>query len=168
MRKTVYSYLFFYLTAHLAVSAFLPARLTVHVFLNTECPISQQYTRRLNELYRQFTPQGVKFIAYYPLKTDNRQAIKKFQQEYAFEIPGLPDTQQKLAHQLRAQITPEVVLQTSSGIILYQGAIDNWYVDLGRHRPEATEHYLHDALEKALANKPISITKTQAVGCLID
>jgi hypothetical protein len=64
-------------------------------------------------------------------------------------------------------ITPEVVVADASGQVLYQGAIDNWFYELGRYRQFITEHYLTDALDAIAAGKPVPVTRTEAVGCLI-
>gem|GEM_PF-7028454 len=42
---------------------------SVYVFLNTECPISQQYARRLSVLSHQYA-SSVRFVALFPSKTD--------------------------------------------------------------------------------------------------
>lgn len=69
---------------------------------------------------------------------------------------------------MRVLVTPEVVVMQSDGTIRYQGAIDNWYVALGKHRPEATHHYLQDALDTLLAGRDVAQPRTNAVGCLVE
>lgn len=166
MRATLLSVLL--LTGLWSVLSFSPPNITVYVFLNTECPISQQYTRRLAELERSYTPRGITFRAVYPLPTDTPAVIAAFRQTYKFPMLSQPDPEKKTAHRLNAQITPEVVVVNEKGQVYYQGAIDNWYYSLGRHRPQPTQHYLRDALEAILANQPIVTSKTEAIGCLID
>jgi len=56
----------------------------------------------------------------------------------------------------------------ADGQTAYQGAIDDWYVALGKHRPEARLHYLRDALDAVLAGNAVAIVKTEAVGCLVE
>lgn len=144
------------------------ARVQVNVFLSTECPISQQYIPRLRELYQEFSGQNISFTAYFPLKTDDTKAIGQFRRDYSLPFPTKPDLNQRMARQFRASITPEVVVQDLSGTVVYQGAIDNWFVSLGRHRPEPTEHYLRNALLALLNNQPILPAHTEAVGCYIE
>ena len=142
--------------------------LTVHVFLSTECPISQQYVRQLTDLHRRYKPLGIRFVAWFPLHTDSPRAIRQFQKEYSLSFTGKPDPDARLARQLRVRVTPEVVLMQADGQTAYQGAIDDWYVALGKHRPEARLHYLRDALDAVLAGNAVAIVKTEAVGCLVE
>ena len=143
-------------------------RATVFVFLSTECPISQQYIRRLTELHHDFSGQGIGFVAVFPLRTDDYKTIGRFKTDYALPFRTQADPQQQLARQFRARITPEAVVQTKTGQIMYRGAIDDWFFALGKHRPEPTQHYLRDALRAFLANEPVLIQKTEPVGCLIE
>jgi hypothetical protein len=52
--------------------------------------------------------------------------------------------------------------------VIYQGRIDNWAYELGKKRKVITEYNLKDALTSVLLNKPISVSKTKAVGCYIE
>ncbi|WP_162387941.1 redoxin domain-containing protein [Spirosoma endbachense] len=142
--------------------------ITVYAFLNTECPISQQYVRRLADLHQEFGKSGVRFIALFPLRTDSPVVIERFRTEYKLPFAGLPDKKARLARQFRARVTPEVVVMQSDGRVVYQGAIDDWYVDLGKHRPQAAHAYLHNALDALLNGRPVTEAHTEAVGCLIE
>lgn len=145
-----------------------PPGLTVHIFLSTECPISQQYIRELTSLQRQYSPLGIRFMTWFPLRTDSPRTIRRFQAEYTLSIVGKPDLGARLARQLRVRVTPEVVVMQSNGQVRYQGAIDDWYVTLGKHRPEATQHYLRDALDALLIGRDVPMPRTDAVGCLVE
>lgn len=138
------------------------------VFLSTECPISQQYTRRLSALQKEFSVQHIDFVAYFPLSTDDSRTLARFRRDYPLPFPTKPDPNQRMARHFRAAITPEVVVQDVTGTVVYQGAIDDWFYALGKHRPEPTRHYLRDALVALLNNQPIIPPKTEAVGCFIE
>jgi len=168
LRQTVFLFTILALTSG-AIPRLAPSPgLTVHVFLSTECPISQQYVRKLTDLYRRYEPLGIRFVAWFPLRTDSRRTIRQFQKEYMLSFTGKPDPDARLAHQLRVRVTPEVVVMQANGQIGYQGAIDDWYVALGKHQPEAKQHYLRAALDAVLAGQPVAIAKTNAVGCLVE
>ncbi len=51
--------------------------------------------------------------------------------------------------------------------LVYDGRIDDWYVDLSRARPAATTHELDDAIRAALAGKPVARSEVRGVGCYI-
>jgi thiol-disulfide isomerase/thioredoxin len=144
----------------------IKARVTV--FLSTECPISQRYAPRLAELHREFSRKGVAFAAYFPLRTDDSRTLARFRREYPLPFPIKPDSRQVAARRFQAKITPEVVVQDAQGTVVYQGAIDDWFVSLGKHRPEVTQHYLRDALRLVLAGRVVVPPKTEAIGCFIE
>lgn len=146
---------------------YAPRPLTVYVFLNTECPISQQYARTLSVLSRQYA-SSVQFVALFPSKTDIPRLIRAFSADYNLTFSGKPDRGAKLARKLSARVTPEAVVLDAMGQIRYRGAIDNWYVTLGKHRSDATELYLQRALDALIAGKVVDVEKTDAVGCLIE
>ena len=145
-----------------------PSSVTVHVFLSTECPISQQYVRQLTNFQSHYETSRIRFVAWFPLRTDSPRVIRQFQSEYKLSFAGKPDSGARLARQLRVRVTPEVVVMQSDGRVRYQGAIDDWYVSLGKHRSGATQHYLRDALDAVLAGKEVLVQKTYAVGCLVE
>lgn len=144
-----------------------PTPATVLIFLDTECPVCQQYTRPLALLYKQYAGRRVQFRAIFPSITDNQIAIDAFRQTYALPFPGQPDPTRLQVRQYRATVTPEAVVLDANGRIVYRGAIDDWFVALGRHRREPTRQYLHDALDAVLENRTPAITHTEAIGCRI-
>ena len=74
----------------------------------------------------------------------------------------------KLTKRLDAKTTPEVFILNDKNKILYQGAIDNLYYDIGKKRPEASIFYLKDALNSIINKQKITIQKTEAIGCDIE
>lgn len=98
-----------------------------------------------------------------------RQSEKQFRKEY--KIPDIiklvDDKSHQMTVKLNASITPEVFLLSVTGEVLYSGAIDNWFFELGRYRPEITENYLIDAITATLNQKAPTVTKTTAIGCFI-
>lgn len=154
--------------SHSVVLPASPPKLTVLAFLNTECPISQQYTRSLTMLYQHFKPLGVRFVAVFPLRTDSLAVIQRFRNEFNLPFSGQPDTGAQLTRRYSVRVTPEVVITQANGQVRYQGAIDDWYVDLGKHRSKPTHNYLLEALNALLLNQLVMQPRTEAVGCLIE
>lgn len=140
----------------------------VTLFLSTECPISQQYAPRLRELHKEFSGKGVEFTAYFPLRTDNKRMLTRFQRDYPLPFVRQSDVEHQQVRRFRATTIPEVVVQDATGTVVYQGAIDDWFYSLGKHRPEPTQHYLHDALASVLAGQFVTPPRTEAVGCFIE
>jgi hypothetical protein len=151
----------------------------VFIFFNTDCPICQKYAFILRGIADTFL--DVKFMLVFS-KWDSLQAIKSFETDFITtidrvissrsisnaQITLLWDKKNKLIKKLKATTTPEVFFFNKNGQLQYQGAIDNWFYALGKYRPEATEHYLKNALTQYLKNEQISIPKTNPIGCLIE
>ena len=151
----------------LAIGA-TPPRLTVYTFLNTECPISQRYVRTLTDLQQRFAPSNIQFVAMFPLRSDSPKVIKRFQTDYKLSFSGHPDADAQLARHFKVRVTPEVVVMQADGHVVYQGAIDDWYVGLGKNRPEPSQRYLRDALDALAVGQSVTRTRTDAVGCLVE
>lgn len=138
-------------------------KLRAIIFLGTDCPISQDYVGVINKLKKQF-PE-VDFVGVLPA-SDNRKK-EKFRDEYQVEFELVTDKKKKLVEKYLVSITPEVVLLDADQMVRYQGAIDNWYFELGRHRPQATEFYLIDAIGDLTAPRDVRVPRTKAIGCIL-
>ena len=96
-----------------------------------------------------------------------RRTIRKYLTEYGYHLPALRDPEHVLVKLGQVQITPEVAVFDRSHQLVYDGRIDDWYVDLGRARPAPTTHELEDAIHAALAGKPCAKSEVRGVGCYI-
>lgn len=140
---------------------------TLFIFYDTECPICQKSSKRLQEMYVRFG-QNVAFKAVFPTKSIKKYTIRQFSKEYNFTLPYVIDKTHSLVEQYDAKTTPEVVLLDATGAEIYRGAIDNQFFGLGKYRPKTTEFYLQNALEAFISNRPVIPSHTEAVGCLIN
>ena len=143
-----------------------PDSLTVWVFLAVDCPISQKYISELRRMDSVYASQKLRVRGIVPGKV-NPTEVKTFVEEYAIKFPVSIDGDFTRVRQFHATITPESILVDHQGQVLYQGAIDNWFFDLGKYRQRVTEHYLQDAIDAALQGKIPAVRKTEAVGCII-
>jgi hypothetical protein len=141
--------------------------LRVLIFLETECPISQKTTARVQKMADDYRGR-VAFEAVYPTETVTRREVETFEREYTFNLPRRLDPKHKLVMRYKATTTPEVILLSEAGQILYRGSVDNQFYKLGKYRPAPTEFYLKDAIEAALQGRPIPVSQVQPVGCLIN
>ncbi len=144
-----------------------PGKLTVLIFLSIECPIANRYAPAIQRLAEQFVPSGVRFWLIYPDADNSPEAIEKHTKEYRYTLRTLRDPQHVLVRRARVSVTPEAAVFSAKGRLLYHGRIDDRFVDFGKQRVAPTQHDLREALEAALANKPIANEATRAVGCYI-
>lgn len=141
--------------------------LRVLIFLETECPICQKTTGRVQALATDYA-EKVTFEAVYPTETVTHQEVRVFKQEYNFRLPYRLDPSHRLVKRYKVTTTPEVVLLSPTDQVLYQGSVDNQFYKLGKYRPSPTEFYLRDAIEATLNNRPILIPRVTPVGCLMN
>jgi thiol-disulfide isomerase/thioredoxin len=140
----------------------------VIIFMAVDCPITQKYMATIKELALKYQSQQISVVGYFPAGLSKKQE-KEFRQEYQVPemIKFVDDKKHEITNQYSATITPEVVLIDKNQQVIYQGAIDNWFFELGRYRLEITEHYLTDAIEASVHGLPPSVKKTEAIGCFI-
>ncbi|PRY37604.1 AhpC/TSA family protein [Spirosoma oryzae] len=143
------------------------APLRVLIFLETECPICQKTTGRTQQLADTYAGQ-VRFEAVFPAETVTQAEAQAFATAYSLRLPYQLDPRHKLVKRYRVTTTPEVVLLSADGKVLYQGSVDDQFYRLGRARPAPTAFYLRDAIDATLTNQPVAIPRTTPVGCLIN
>jgi hypothetical protein len=142
-----------------------PCNRSVIVFLGIDCPISQKYVSRLNQMFLHYG-DTIRWYGYVPQKISDTE-LATFIREYDVKFPLAIDRNLQSAKQFKASVTPEAFLFGDDGKIVYAGAIDNWFYELGKYRPAATEFYLEAALKAVLAHKNPTVSSTKAVGCFI-
>lgn len=140
----------------------------VITFLSPECPLSESYTKTLNEIQLEFEEKGVEFINIFPGTFYSTAKISSFISSYQLQQKNLLDQKLLMVKYLHASTTPETFVLNNKGEVEYSGAIDNWAIALGEKRQIITEFYLKDALNALLQEKEVVTKKTAAVGCFIE
>ena len=141
--------------------------ITVLIFVSTDCPVSNRYAPEIKRLYDEFTPRGVRFRLVYPNPLDDESTISKHRLAFGYPPIAERDSGHSLVKAAGATITPEAVIVDTRERVVYRGRIDDWFVELARERPAPTQRDLRNALTAVLAGKPVSPSRTQAVGCFI-
>lgn len=149
----------------LNITTFNKAR--VYLFLSPECPLCQNYTLVLNNLYTKYKVLGVEMIGIVSSKSFNNIDVKEFTNKYNIHFPLLLNNN-LLAKYFDASITPETIVTDSLGNKIYQGRIDNWAYDIGKKRKQATVFDLNDALDFFIKNQKRPFYRTKAIGCFIE
>lgn len=140
-------------------------RPTALIFIGTECPISQKYISKINQLAVDYP--GIRFLGVFSPK-ETGDDIRNYRQEHNVRFPTVTDNDNVLLRQLGATHTPEVFLVSVDKKIVYYGAIDNWYYDLEQLHREPTDLFLKNAIESLLQHKPVFLKDTRPVGCRIE
>jgi len=139
---------------------------SVLVFYWQDCPICNHYAPELNRIAASHTN-----FAFYIVQVDTEltpAAAREHARKFDLREPVLLDPQHRLAKFTKATVTPEAVVIGRNGRVLYHGRIDDNYAALETKRAEATSHDLTEVLDALAAGKSPKITKTKAIGCLIE
>jgi len=140
------------------------ARITVTLFVDSDCPVSNRYAPEVKRLYRQYASRGVNFWLVYPDPDISVATIREHMQSFDYHMPAARDPEHALVRRAHALVTPEAGIFLSDGTLVYHGRIDNRYVDLTRRRPQPTEHDVAKVLDTLLAGKTVDSTWTPAPG----
>jgi thiol-disulfide isomerase/thioredoxin len=136
----------------------------VLVFVRKDCPISGRYAPTIQRVSREHQ-NDVRFYLVFPDKSELPKGIRKYLHDYGYSIAALRDPEHVLVRQAYARITPEAAVFDARGSLVYHGRIDNLYASIGRARAAPTTRELEDAIQAALAGRPLSNREVAGVGC---
>lgn len=145
-----------------------PKELSLFVFISPECPLCENYTKDFNDLRSQYSTDSLKIYGVFSgkkLYSDER--ILKFKKQYDLQIDFVMDGDYRIAKYFKAEVTPECFLVKPGGEIAYSGKLDNWLEKLGRRRKKVSRFYVKDAINSVFNKEPITVAKTEAIGCLM-
>lgn len=139
------------------------------IFDCNTCPFSKAYNQRIIELNKKFKEKGYPVIAINsndPAKSpgDSFEEMVSIAKKKSYEFPYLFDDTQEVAKSFGATNTPHVFIVTKEGEafkVAYIGAIDN----NSRDEKSADKKYVQEAVAALLDGKPLTTTKTKAIGC---
>lgn len=143
------------------------ARAVVLLFISIDCPISNSYAPEFQRLKSTYTEKGVRFYAVQPDPGRAVQDVRKYAADFHYTFPMLLDAKQALTRATGATTMPQAVLLSAQGEVLYAGRVDDRYIAIGKSRYKVSTHDLRDAIEAALAGKPVVRARTEPVGCVI-
>jgi len=135
---------------------------TVLIFIATQCPVSNGYNERMEKLAQDFKARGINVIGINANSTESAADVKDHAAKNNLTFTILKDNGNKVADQLGATRTPEAYFLDASNKLLYHGRIDN-----SRDITQVNSSELRDALEAALAGKPVAKATANAFGCSI-
>ena len=135
---------------------------TVLIFIAVQCPVSNAYNERMEKLAQDYRDKGIAVIGINANSTEEAPAVKAHATEKHLTFTILKDAGNKIADKLGAARTPEAYFLDANNKLLYHGRIDN------SQNPDAIEsNDLRQALDSALAGKPVEKPEAKAFGCSI-
>lgn len=137
-------------------------RLTVELYLSTDCPVARKATPRIKALMDEFEPQGVAFKAYFPNELETADALASHLKDRGYRFPATLDLGGERAKRFGVKIVPTAVVLDPNGKVLYHGPIDD------HKEPHLVrQRHLYAALSASLTGKPVPAAKVEAFGCVL-
>lgn len=139
------------------------------IFDCNSCPVSKAYNERIIALSKKYAPQHFPVILINPNSPDAEESFDemvKHANEHHYDFPYLYDGNQEVVRQFGPTNTPHVFVLNKVDAkfqVAYIGAID----DNTRNAAKATHRFVEDAVNNLLSGKPVTVTKTKAVGCSV-
>lgn len=131
------------------------------------CPLVRKRVPELKRLRDAYQDRGILFGMINVNPQDERADIAAEVKEFDIDMPVLVDESQAVAASLAINRTAEMILiSTASKGIVYRGAIDD-RLSYQKDKPEATQHYLEDAMNALLKGESILTPYTDAPGCKV-
>ena len=154
---------------NVSLADFKEAKGFIVIFTCNTCPYAVANEDRIIALDKKYKPLGFPVIAINPNNPevssgDSFELMKVRAAEKGFTFPYLLDEGQKVYPKYGATKTPHVfVLEKKDQdlIVQYIGAID----DSSRDPSSVTKKYVENAVDALLANQPIKMVTTRAIGC---
>ena len=141
---------------------------------NRGCPYEQKHynSGNMESLQRQWTAKGVVWLSVlssapgqqgYVTPAEENDYLKTMK---ASPTAALLDPTGAIGHLYDARTTPHIFVIDPTGKIVYQGAIDNQPTPDPASLKNA-DNYLNDALNAAMAGKPVAVAVTKSYGCSV-
>ena len=135
---------------------------TVFIFVATKCPVSNAYNERMEKLAQDYKAKGVNVIGINSNAAELAPEVKSHAATNKLSFPILKDGGNKIADIFGATVTPEAFFLDAGSKLVYRGRIDN-----ARDVSQVVSNDLRDALDAAIAGKPIAKSTATAFGCTI-
>ncbi len=154
-----------------SLSDFAAQKGIIVVFTCNHCPFTKAYESRIGALNEQFSGRGFPVIAINPSDptayTDDTIEMMGYRaKSKSFAYPYLADPNQRVARLFGATRTPQTfVLKNEGGrfVVRYIGTID----DNPQDPANVAIPYVADAVTQLLANRPVTLSTTKPIGCVI-
>jgi len=154
-----------------SLADFKDAKGFIVIFDCNTCPMSRAYNSRIIALNKKYASQGFPVVLINPnsaevVAEESFDAMQKHAKEHGYDFPYLYDQAQDVVRKFNPTNTPHtfVLSKNSDGLkVAYIGAIDN----NSRDGAKADKHFVEEAVNELLAGKPVTVTKTKAIGCTV-
>lgn len=142
------------------------SEVVVLAFLGTECPLAKLYGPRLASIARDYAGKGVTVLGVNSNRHDSITEIAAYARIHEIGFPILKDLDNRIADQVGATRTPEILILDDDRVVRYHGRVDDQY-GVGYIRDEPKKSFVKDAIDDLLAARAVRTSATEVVGCFI-
>jgi len=141
---------------------------------NQGCPYTRKHyvSGNMQNLQKEWTAKGVAWFTVISSAPGQQGYVTPDQENaYVDKMHAVPtavlmDPEGKVGHLYSAKTTPQMIVISPEGNVIYDGAIDN------KPTPDAddirgADNYVNDALMAAMAGKPVATPYTRSYGCSV-
>jgi len=143
-----------------------PGEKTLLIYVLADCPIARKFSPEINRIVTEYAAKGVDC---YLVQVDPSATVARAQahlKEFGIKCPEVLDRRHDLVSFAGVKTVPTAAVVDDRLRVIYKGRIDDRFPALGVQRAPRRRD-LRIALDEALAGKPISVARTQAVGCMV-
>ncbi|MEQ1827641.1 MAG: redoxin family protein [Pirellula sp.] len=141
---------------------------TILVFGRSDCPIANSYQPKLKRIQQEFGDKDFDWVYIYSQRDATQEMLVQHAKEYGIEYRLSPDADLRVASHFGAKVSPQAVVVSKTGAVVYRGRIDDLYQDYGKKRSTVQEDDLRNALREIQQGKSVTVSETQPVGCKIN
>ena len=142
-------------------------QIKINIFYSINCPMCIKYAPVLRKLIEVYNSDSITFLFIFP--NSEFPAVEIFMKQYNFNTNFKIDNNLKISKKYKVEVTPEIVVLNQNDKILYKGAIDDLYYDIGKYRKFTTNNYLKEFIELWRENKTSEETiYKKSFGCFIN
>jgi peroxiredoxin len=141
-------------------------RIIVLEWINPDCPFVQRHAqaRTMANLANKFGEQGVVWLGINSTHYMKNDANQKWIEASSLPYVVLDDHAGEVGRAYGAKTTPHMYIIDKSGVLAYQGAIDD---DQAGTKGAAAVNYVATALSELIAGKAVSVPQTKPYGCSV-
>jgi peroxiredoxin len=141
---------------------------------NRDCPYTRKHYQsgNMERLQHQWTARGVVWLTVQSSAPGEQgYVIGGEENAYLADMKAAPtavllDPTGQLGHLYDAKTTPHMFVINPKGVLIYDGAIDDRPTTDASDIPKA-KNYVAQALEEAMAGKPVSVPTSRPYGCSV-
>jgi peroxiredoxin len=141
---------------------------------NQGCPYDQKHylSGNMEALQRQWTGKGVVWLSVLSSASGEQGSVSPAEEnQYLKKMKAAPsaallDSDGTIGRLYQAKTTPHIFVIDPNGKLIYQGAIDD-KPTTNQADIKTAHNYLNEALDSAMAGKPVPVATTRPYGCSV-